>query len=70
MWVDEWLEILESKDVSASNYVEVEVEARLGNTEKYFFCGVGGWPGWLEKLGLKLTSAKVVVEADLGNLYI
>ena len=31
----------------------------------------GGWVGWLEKWGLKLTSAKVVVEveveAELGN---
>ena len=34
---------LESKVVSASNSVkvEVEVEAELGNTEKYFFVGVG-----------------------------
>ena len=34
---------LESKDVSASNWVKVEVEvkAELGNTEKYFFVWVG-----------------------------
>ena len=30
---------------------------------------MGGWVGWLEKWGLKLTSAKVEVEveAELGN---
>ena len=37
---------------------------------KYFFGGLGGWVGWLEKWGLKLTSAKVEVEveAELGNI--
>ena len=31
---------------------------------------MGGWVGWLEELGLKLTSAKVwvEVEAELGNI--
>ena len=33
---------LESKDVSPSNKVEVEVEARLGNTEK-----LGWWVVWV-----------------------
>ena len=35
------------------------------------FRWVGGWVGWLEKWGLKLTSAKVgvevEVEAELGK---
>ena len=31
---------------------------------------MGGWGGWEEKWGLKLTSAKVEVEveAELGNI--
>ena len=35
--------------------------------QKYTF--TGGWGGWEEKWGLKLTSAKVEVEveAELGN---
>ena len=35
---------------------------------KYTF--TGGWGGWKEKWGLKLTSAKVEVEveAELGNM--
>ena len=39
----------------------------LDYAQKYTF--TGGWGGWEEKWGLKLTSAKVEVEveAELGN---
>ena len=33
---------------------------------KYFFVGVYGWVGWLEKWGLKLISTQVVVEVEVG----
>ena len=33
---------------------------------KYFFRGVVGWVGWLEKWGLKLISTQVVVEVEVG----
>ena len=57
--MDGWLEIFECMDVSASNKIEVEVEARFGNTQKYFFGGVGGWVGRMGKLGLKLPQSKL-----------
>ena len=38
----------------------------------YFYGWLGWVGGWEEKLGLKLTSAKVIVEVDaeLGNFLI
>ena len=33
---------------------------------KYFFGGVVGWVGWLEKWGLKLISTQVVVEVGVA----
>ena len=43
----------------------VEVCFCVDYGQKYTF--TGGWDGWEEKWGLKLTSATVEVEAELGN---